>query len=374
MSCIPKNSIVARNRILRIALLPCALIVAALAHPAAGGPLVALKLETVCDFTISAAHGPAGPAADAHAVGGLPAAFWTHAPFNFNYVPGPPNGVGAGLRSQHIVPTCHPLVDAPMGAVWSPGWVVAAPPPGAAGVVAASTGATRGHAPHADVFAGTLSVWYDAVGAVTGYTFSATGKHDPANCLAACAPATSLQTVPPSGSAAFGSVSFVIDGATFDCSVSVAVRGIAQSDVLGAAIHVGSPGQIGPPIFELGGGTLWQDMQGIGIARMITSVPFPAQYLAALQQGQTYVNIRTLMFPQGEIRGQLTIPFMQTPADMNCDGALNGPDVEAFVRALLEPHTYPTQYPTCDINNGDTNNDGVVDLLDVPGFVSALLM
>jgi hypothetical protein len=373
MSCARKNSIVARNRILRIALLPCALIVAALGRPAVGGPLAAFKFETACDFAISAAHGPAGPAADAHVVGGLPAAFWTHAPFNCNYVPGPPNGVGVGLRSQHIVPACHPTIDGPMGAVWSPSWGIAAPPAGA-GVVSSSIGATRGHAPHADVFAGTLSVAYNAAGAVTGYTFSATGKHDPANCLAACAPATSLQTVPPSGSAAFGSLSFVIDGATLDCSVSLAVRGITRANVIGAAIHVGGPGQIGPPIFDLGDGTLWQDMQGIGIARMITGVPFPPQYLAALQQGQTYLNIRTLAFPQGEIRGQLTIPFMQTPADMNCDGALNGQDVEAFVQSLLEPHIYPTHYPTCDINNGDTNSDGVVDLLDVPGFVSALLM
>ena len=65
---------------------------------------------------------------------------------------------------------------------------------------------------------------------------------------------------------------------------------------------------------------------------------------------------------------------MQTPADMNCDGTLSGLDVEAFVQALLDPHTYLTHYPTCDINNGDANGDGVVDLLDVPGFVSALLM
>lgn len=372
MSCILRKPIVARNGILRIALPACALIALALAHPTLAGPLAAFKFETACDFTITAAHGPCGPAADAHAVAGLPAAFWTHAPFNCNYVPGPPNGVGVGLRSRHIVPSCHPGLDAPMGAVWSPSWSVAAPPPGG-GVVSTSSGAIRGHAPHADVFAGTLSVSYNAAGAVTGYTFSSTGKHDPADCMAACAPATSLQTVPPSGSAAYASVAFVIDGATLDCSVSVAVRGITRATLIGAAIHLGGPGQIGPPIFDLGGGTLWQDMQGIGIARMIAGVPFPQQYLPALQQGQTYVNIKTQMFPQGEIRGQLTIPPMQTPADMNCDGVLDGRDVEGLVRALLEPHTYTTQYPTCDINNGDTNSDGVVDLLDVPDFVSALL-
>ncbi len=116
--------------------------------------------------------------------------------------------------------------------------------------------------------------------------------------MAACAPATSLQTVPPSGSSAFASVSFVIDGATLDCSVSIAARGISRPSVIGSGIYLGGPGQVGPLIFDLGPGAQWQDMQGTGISRMITSAPFPQQYLAALQQGQTYVNIQTQTFPQ----------------------------------------------------------------------------
>lgn len=350
------------------------LIAVLLAAPASGGPLAAFKFETPCDYAISAAHGPAGPAADAHAVGGLPAANWTHAPFNCNYVPGVgggPNGVGVGHRTRHIVPNCHLGLDAPMGALWSPSWSVAAPPPGG-GVVSAATGATRGHAPHADVYAGTLSVSYNAAGAVTGYTFSSTGKHDPDNCMAACAAGSALQTVPPVVSNAFASISFVIDGATLDYSISISARGVTQANLIGSAIHVGAPGQIGPMIIDLGPGAQWQDMQGMGISRMITGAPFPAQYLAALQQGQTYVNLRTMAFPQGEVRGQLTEPPMQRMADMNCDGVVNGKDVEAFVLAVLSPADYATRYHGCDINNGDINGDGRVDDADVPDFAAAL--
>ncbi|MBI5762167.1 MAG: CHRD domain-containing protein [Planctomycetes bacterium] len=348
------------------------LAVICLTAPALGGPLAAFKFETPCDFAISAAHGPAGPAADAHAVAGLPAAFWTHAPFNCNYVPGPPNGVGVGQRTQHIVPTCHPGLDAPIGGLWSPSLSIAAPPVGG-GLVAAAGGATRGHAPHADVFAATLTVAYNAAGAVTGYTYTSTGKHDPANCMAACAAGSSLQTVPPAVSNAFASISFVIDGATLDYSISIAARGVTQANLIGAAIHVGAPGQIGPMIIDLGPGAQWQDMQGIGISRMITGAPFPAQYLSALQQGQTYVNLRTMAFPQGEVRGQLTVPPMQTMADMNCDGLVNGKDVEAFVLAVLSPADYATRYHGCDINNGDLNGDGRVDEADLAEFVNALL-
>jgi CHRD domain len=373
MSQVLTSRIIVRKQVHCCVVTGCVLHALVFANSVYGGPLVPFKAETACDFTITAAHGPAGPAADAHAVGGLPAAFWTHAPFNCNYVPGPPNGVGVGLRARHIVPTCHAGLDAPMGAVWSPGWAVAAPPPGG-GVASATGGATRGHAPHADVFAGTLSVSYNAAGAVTGYTFSCTGKHDPANCMAACAPATSLQTVPPAVSAAFASVSFVIDGATLDCSVSIAARGISRASVIGSAIYLGGPGQVGPPIFDLGPGAQWQDMQGNGISRMITSAPFPAQYLVALQHGQTYVNIQTQLFPQGEIRGQLTVPPMQTMADMNCDGVLDGRDVGAFVSALLSPHDYDTQHVGCDINNGDMDGDGAVDEMDIAEFVSRLMM
>lgn len=347
----------------------------ALTHSAFAGPIAAAKVETACGFTIAAAHGPCGAVADPHVIAGLPAAIWTYAPFNTNYTPAvPPNIpaiVSTGLRCQHIKPDCHPALDAAKGAVWAPGYLVGAPPAGG-GAASASGGCTRGHSPHADIYAGNLTVMYNAAGAVLGYTVTATGEHDPENCKALCASVTSTQTVPPSGSAAFASTSLVVDGATLTCSIAVSVSGITMANLAGGAICIGAPGQVGPPIFDLGPIAQWQDMQGMGVSRMVNDVPFPAQYFSMLQQGMAYVNIQTHTFPQGEIRGQLTIPFMQTAGDMNCDGQHNGGDVQGFVQALVDTHS-PNQVSTCDFNNGDMNSDGVVDLFDIPGFVSMLL-
>ena len=59
--------------------------------------------------------------------------------------------------------------------------------------------------------------------------------------------------------------------------------------------------------------------------------------------------------------------------DMNCDGVLDMDDVPAMVPALLDPDEYAAQYPACDILNGDLNEDGSVDGLDVQEFLNALL-
>ncbi len=60
-------------------------------------------------------------------------------------------------------------------------------------------------------------------------------------------------------------------------------------------------------------------------------------------------------------------------ADMNCDGLVDAGDVAPLVLALLNPGQYATQFPNCDINNGDTNGDGVVDPNDVPSFAQCLM-
>jgi hypothetical protein len=59
--------------------------------------------------------------------------------------------------------------------------------------------------------------------------------------------------------------------------------------------------------------------------------------------------------------------------DMNCDGLLNGEDVQAFVLALMDPTGYAAAYPTCRYYNADCNCDGLVDTTDAQAFVAALL-
>ncbi len=69
-----------------------------------------------------------------------------------------------------------------------------------------------------------------------------------------------------------------------------------------------------------------------------------------------------------------TIKYVQpTLGDLNCDGALNGADIDPFGLALLDPAGYQAQFPGCDFSLADFNGDGQVDELDIPLFVQALL-
>lgn len=60
-------------------------------------------------------------------------------------------------------------------------------------------------------------------------------------------------------------------------------------------------------------------------------------------------------------------------ADMNCDGAINGADIGAFVDALANSSQYYSAHTTCRIDNADVNNDGQITPDDVGPFVSAVL-
>lgn len=60
------------------------------------------------------------------------------------------------------------------------------------------------------------------------------------------------------------------------------------------------------------------------------------------------------------------------PGDLNCDGSINGTDIDAFVLALTDPTGYGTTYPGCDIDRADCNGDGTVNGLDVDAFVTLL--
>ncbi len=61
------------------------------------------------------------------------------------------------------------------------------------------------------------------------------------------------------------------------------------------------------------------------------------------------------------------------PADMNCDGNLDGHDVDAFVDALMQPEAYHAGQPTCNILNGDMDGDWAISEDDIAEFVLALV-
>ncbi|MBU0640895.1 MAG: hypothetical protein KKB50_18670 [Planctomycetes bacterium] len=59
--------------------------------------------------------------------------------------------------------------------------------------------------------------------------------------------------------------------------------------------------------------------------------------------------------------------------DMNCDGVINGFDIDPFVLALLGPDYYYAQYPDCDHMLADINRDGEVNGFDIDAFVELLI-
>jgi len=69
---------------------------------------------------------------------------------------------------------------------------------------------------------------------------------------------------------------------------------------------------------------------------------------------------------------QYTLSFSRR-ADMNCDGRIDGLDIQAFADALLLPATYDARNPTCNELNGDFDNNNVVTSADVAPFTQCVL-
>jgi len=70
--------------------------------------------------------------------------------------------------------------------------------------------------------------------------------------------------------------------------------------------------------------------------------------------------------------GQILVPPVGQPGDLNCDGAVNNFDIDPFVLALTDPAGYAQQFPNCDRMLADINGDGVVDNFDIDPFVKLL--
>lgn len=63
----------------------------------------------------------------------------------------------------------------------------------------------------------------------------------------------------------------------------------------------------------------------------------------------------------------------KSPGDMDCNGRVNGADLQEFVDALLTPSAYYSSQPACRIDNADLNDDGQMTTADVEPFVEALV-
>jgi hypothetical protein len=65
-------------------------------------------------------------------------------------------------------------------------------------------------------------------------------------------------------------------------------------------------------------------------------------------------------------------PVAPAAGDLNCDGAINGYDIDPFVLALTSPDAYAAAFPTCDYLLADINGDGAVNGYDIDPFVALL--
>jgi hypothetical protein len=62
--------------------------------------------------------------------------------------------------------------------------------------------------------------------------------------------------------------------------------------------------------------------------------------------------------------GGLAVLALKIAGDLNCDGYLNGFDIDPFVQALVTPDAYAAAHPGCHRENADCNGDGAVNGYD----------
>ncbi|MDW8103479.1 MAG: CHRD domain-containing protein [Armatimonadota bacterium] len=126
------------------------------------------------------------------------------------------------------------------------------------------------------------------------------------------------QVVPPATTNASGVLFGVYDDVTKTISLAISITGIARNDVLSSQIHLGAPGQNGPPIIQIGGASAYVESGG-QLIRVLVNAPFPAAREADLLSGNTYYDIHTVRYPAplAELRGQITaLPVVPEPATM----------------------------------------------------------
>ena len=123
------------------------------------------------------------------------------------------------------------------------------------------------------------------------------------SAIAITASLTGNQEVPLVVTAGTGNTVLSVNIATGELSGTVSFTGLSSAAVA-AHIHEGAAGVNGVIIIPLTG--------GFGLTNGTWTVPagtvLTAAQLAELQAGGLYVQIHTVIFPAGEIRGQVVIP------------------------------------------------------------------
>jgi hypothetical protein len=155
------------------------------------------------------------------------------------------------------------------------------------------------------------SVWLAAVGLAFG--LYAGGCNDPTKGQTIFqAQLMGANEVPPRTSSGSGAAGFTLDGNTVHFSVEVE----GMNDIVACHIHVGPVGASGPvrvplcsastPGVANGGVVNGVLVQGTFTASDVIAISFD-DLLAAMRNGNAYVNVHTKVYPAGEIRGQVSV-------------------------------------------------------------------
>jgi hypothetical protein len=297
-----------------VALLPVAMMLVATAMQAHAAPPKIVKTEGPWRYTLNATHGPMGPGHFDAVPWVLPAVFWSNTFVLRTPAVGPMTVIGSEVVWHNIALHGGELVP------WGPYGVIGRVRPPTAGG-GWRTGVVGGgqrhvnHPTHWDWTIGSIRANYATPTAIAELAYATVGIHDPPpDCDGREGGMDGDQVVPPSGSPAFGTAAAAIFLADNTFTISITVYGTVLVDVTGAKLRAGARGQTGPVILDLGPPEQWWDLEGQGIARVVDGV-FPAAYVNDLLAGRTYVELNTISYPAGMIRGQLVAPPMYTNSE-----------------------------------------------------------
>jgi hypothetical protein len=109
--------------------------------------------------------------------------------------------------------------------------------------------------------------------------------------------------VPPVDTPANGLIDFNFDPNDNTFNLTGVLNNIGINDLTGSHIHTGAVGAEGAVIVDLGLSNWEEDDSSLKIE--LTNVAFPSDFADELNSGNTYVNIHTTDFPDGEMRAQL---------------------------------------------------------------------
>ena len=116
--------------------------------------------------------------------------------------------------------------------------------------------------------------------------------------------------VPVNSCVVMGTMLMAADTSTNTIDLFAILDELPPQAVAGAEIGLGSPGQTGTPVLNLGSVGTWQPFGTTGSYIALHDASFPPEYMPMLLGGQTYLNVRSVEYPTGAVRGQIEAPTL----------------------------------------------------------------